>query len=239
MEDDVARVFDLVARESPAPGPMSGSLAWLQCLCRAAVRAVPAAGAGISVILEGGTQGLAAASDVHSEWVEELQFTLGEGPCRDAHASGRPVLAEDLGANGLARWPTYSRAALDRGVGAVFAFPMRIGTARLGVLGLYRLRPGALTPAAFHLAGVFADAALTGLLGAHEAVGADRPPAGIDQGYRVEVYQAQGMVQVQLGVGPEEAIMRLRAHAHAQGRRLSAVARDVVARKLTLERDER
>jgi AmiR/NasT family two-component response regulator len=56
--------------------------------------------------------------------------------------------------------------------------------------------------------------------------------------HRAEVYQAQGMVQVQLGVSLEEAMVRLRAHAFVQGRTLVEVAADVVARRLILERDE-
>jgi AmiR/NasT family two-component response regulator len=53
------------------------------------------------------------------------------------------------------------------------------------------------------------------------------------------VYQAQGMVMIQLGVPLGEAMARLRAHAYAQDRTLGSVARDIVARTLTLEADER
>jgi hypothetical protein len=45
------------------------------------------------------------------------------------------------------------------------------------------------------------------------------------------------MVMVQLGVSLADALSRLRAHAFAQNRHLSAVAADVVARRLILERD--
>ena len=52
---------------------------------------------------------------------------------------------------------------------------------------------------------------------------------------RAEVYQAQGMVQVQLGVGLAEALIRLRAYAYAHDRPLHEVAADVVARRLAFE----
>lgn len=45
------------------------------------------------------------------------------------------------------------------------------------------------------------------------------------------------MVSVQLDVAIAEAFVRLRAHAYAQNRRLSDVARDIVARRLRLSRD--
>ena len=55
--------------------------------------------------------------------------------------------------------------------------------------------------------------------------------------HRAEVYQAQGMVMVDLGVTLAEAMARLRGHAYAENRYLSDVARDVVAGKLTLDLD--
>ncbi|MFJ4819605.1 ANTAR domain-containing protein [Streptomyces sp. NPDC088801] len=45
------------------------------------------------------------------------------------------------------------------------------------------------------------------------------------------------MLTAQLGVGIEEAFVRLRAHAYAQGRRLADVAADVVARRLRFSPD--
>jgi AmiR/NasT family two-component response regulator len=50
------------------------------------------------------------------------------------------------------------------------------------------------------------------------------------------VYQAQGMVMIQLQVGLTQAMSRLRAHAFAHDRPLGDVARDVVARRLVLRR---
>ena len=51
------------------------------------------------------------------------------------------------------------------------------------------------------------------------------------------LYQAQGMVMVQLGVRLGEAMARLRAHAFAENRPLGEVAADVVARRLALQAD--
>jgi AmiR/NasT family two-component response regulator len=62
---------------------------------------------------------------------------------------------------------------------------------------------------------------------------------GLDDvlGYRLQIYQAQGMVMVDLQVSLPEAMARLRGHAYAHNRDLSDVARDVVTGKLTLHRD--
>jgi AmiR/NasT family two-component response regulator len=51
---------------------------------------------------------------------------------------------------------------------------------------------------------------------------------------RAELYQAQGMLSLQLGVDLAEAMIRLRAHAYAHNRPLIDVARDIVERRLDL-----
>ena len=52
------------------------------------------------------------------------------------------------------------------------------------------------------------------------------------------VRQATGMVSIQLGVDIGTALLRLRARAYADGRLLSEVAADVVARTLHLDERE-
>lgn len=51
---------------------------------------------------------------------------------------------------------------------------------------------------------------------------------------RVRVHQATGMVIGQLGGTPEQALARIRAHAFAEGRSITGVAADIVARRLIL-----
>jgi GAF domain-containing protein/ANTAR domain-containing protein len=235
-ENRPARLHALIAAELR---DADGSADWLGQLCRVAVRELPASGVGVSLITDSETQGVAAASDSTSEVVEELQFTLGEGPCLQARASRRPVLVPDLAAAALTRWPAYAPAAREHGVQAVFAFPLQIGAARLGALDIYRDEVGSLSGKALNQALTCAEVALMILLDEQERAGPEGMGGGVESylGQRVELYQAQGMVQVQLGVSATEALVRLRAHAFANGRRLGDVARDVVARRLTLERD--
>jgi len=62
--------------------------------------------------------------------------------------------------------------------------------------------------------------------------------AGLDEAleYRFELYEAQGMVMVQLGVTLVEALVTLRAYL-SHDRDLADVARDVVTRRLRLDED--
>ena len=133
----LAEVRALVAGESPQTGDNPGVTGWMQRLCRAASRSLPAIGVGVSLMSETGNHVAYAASGPTCERFEELQFTMGEGPCMDAYASRKPVLTSDL-AEVAGRWPGYATAVQDHGVRAVFAFPLQIGAARLGALDVYR-----------------------------------------------------------------------------------------------------
>ena len=71
------------------------------------------------------------------------------------------------------RWPVFALAARQAGAAAIFAFPLRIGAIRAGVLGLYRERPGPLTAFQLGDALVFADTATLLLLDAQDQPGGD------------------------------------------------------------------
>jgi hypothetical protein len=251
----LARVRDLIAAEPDPPlrpkerggagahrsagaGIFGGSPGSLQRLCRAAARAIPASGVGLSVMTDDGVHGVVAGSDATSVLVEELQFTTGEGPCIDAVTSGRPVLSADLDQM-MTRWPGYAPAAHQQGVRAVFAFPLRIGALRMGAMDIYNDRPGPLPVSAVDQALAFAEVAMLTVLDGQDQAPAGEPAAVLQDGLiaRAELYQAQGLLSAQLGVDLDEAMSQLRAHAYAHDRPLIDVARDVVERRLVLNSD--
>jgi hypothetical protein len=219
--------------------PPDGPPAWLQRLCAAAVRALPASGVAVTLMAENGVRGLAAASGPHSADLEELQYTIGEGPSIEAYTSRRPVLAPEMSRDAMMRWPGYAPAAREQGVRAVFAFPLQVGAARLGVLGVYCQRPGSLAEGSLVQALSFAEVAVQTLLDGQAQAIRGHLDDGLDRALdsRVGLYQAQGMVMVDLRVSIGEAMARLRAHAYATGRPLHDVARDVVGGQLRLDRD--
>jgi hypothetical protein len=184
-------------------------------------------------------------TDEVSELLAELQVTLGEGPGTEAAASGGPVLASDLGGvEAVRRWPVFAPAARQAGAAAIFVFPLQAGAIRAGVMGLYRDRSGPLSDFQLGDALIFADTATVLLLesqdqAAGEAAAGSGPggqPADL-AGHRAEIDQAAGMLTEQLGVGIAEAFIRLRAYAYAHDRRLSDLARDIVARRVRLRPD--
>lgn len=204
-------------------------------LCAACLSALPVSGVGAALMTADGPSGVVlAATDERARELEELQFALGEGPCVEASGGGRPVLEPDLVAAGPPRWPRFGAAVLDAGVRALFAFPLRVGAIRVGVLDLYRDTPGQLTKPDLREALAFADAATVVILHLQDhddEYGADSPLTDpIDT--RAVVHQATGMITIQLGITLAEALLRLRAHAYASGRTVSAIAADVVDRRM-------
>jgi hypothetical protein len=200
-------------------------------LVHGCARALPVSGVGLALMTERGPAGTVAATDGPALTLEDLQFTLGEGPCVDASRSGRPVLQPDLAATAPRRWPAFAGGALAAGVAAVFAFPLRVGAIRVGVLDLYRATPGALGPEELREALSFADAATLLMLYLQTRTPSDEfaPEAVAVLDDRAEVHQATGVVSVQAGVGLAEAVVLLRARAYAEQRPVSDVARDVLA----------
>ena len=200
-------------------------------LVHGCARALPVTGVGLALMTDGGPAGTVAATDGPALVLEELQYTLGEGPCVDASRSGRPVLQPDLAATASRRWPAFAGGALAAGVAAVFAFPLRVGAIRVGVLDLYRATPGTLTPEQLREALSFADAATLLLLYLQTRTVSDGfAPEGLavlDD--RAEVHQATGVVSVQAGVSVAEAVVLLRARAYAEQRPVSDLARDVLS----------
>ncbi len=228
-----ARVWAWIAAASEGDASVS-----LAALCLAAARQLGVDGASVTAMGGAAVREPLSASDELSTWLEELLLTTGEGPGAEDYMFGSPVLIPDLEPV-TERWPGFAPAAVAAGVQALFAFPLQAGAIRVGMLSLYRAQPGPLTPQQLADALVFADIALqllldsasgiSGLVGYH-------PLDGLPDS-RAEVYQAVGMISVQLGVSLEEAFVRLRAHAFAASTPLHDIAGDVVKRLLRFAPD--
>lgn len=209
-----------------------------QSLCAACADALPISGVGLALMSERGHEGLVAATDGPATVMEELQFSLGEGPCMDASTLGRPVLQPDLRDTGPQRWPGFGPAALEAGIEAIFALPLQVGRIRLGVLDLYRDSPGPLTPDQLTEGLSYADAAATVLLNLQDRqpLNGELHPDLIDPSQNLaEVHQATGMIAVQAAVGLTEALLLLRANAYGSERGILAAAYEVLQHRLRFD----
>lgn len=218
------------AREGDEPVSMAA-------LCAAAARHLGVDGASVTVMRSSLAGEPVFASDELSARLEELQFTTGEGPGANEFWLGSPVLIADLDAAAV-RWPGFAPEAVAAGARAMFALPLQAGAIRVGVLSLYRAVPGPMSADELADVLVFADIALQLLLDASAGIsGSSKYRITLDglPDRRAVVYQAAGMISVQLGVSLEEALIRLRSHAFTSNAALGDIAGDVVGRRLRFD----
>ena len=224
-------------------------------ICEQVARHTSCDGAAVAVLTRHAhTRELVYATDPMAVRLDELQYTLGEGPCLDAYLYDAPQFYADLDdAAQTLRWPTFATEVTRLGVHSLFAYPisgLRHPMGPSGVLELYRRAAGALTDvhdtAARDAANAIAQrlqqnwnenvtrfgSAAAALDAAAITHAARLEPA--DPFTRSQIHVAAGILAYRLGIHPDDAVDRLRAHAYGTGHRLSAVAADVIARRLTL-----
>jgi len=180
-------------------------------ICTACVEGLDADSAGISVLTGTASRETLWASDEVAELLADMQFTLNEGPCMEAAATGSPVLVADLRhSSATAHWPMFAAAVAEQSdVGALFALPLQWGTVNLGVLDLYRITPGGLDRPQRRDALAAMDTAALMMLSQRtepeDTNGADHGWLGRELGGRAEVHQTTGMVLAQLKVSATDA----------------------------------
>src|SRR5690348_7652827 len=205
-------------------------------LCAVFPQMAGVTGAGVMLMSGDVPRGSLCTTDDVSQVIEDLQYTLGEGPCVDAYQQDRVVAEPDLADSVTRRWLAFTPPALQAGARAVFGFPLRVGTVRLGALNLYRDCSGPLSGERHADALVIADVAARWVLEAQAGAPFDTVAEELEAGadFHYVVHNAAGMVSVQQGISVTEALIRLRAYAFSNDRLLADVAEDVVARRLRL-----
>jgi transcriptional regulator with GAF, ATPase, and Fis domain len=231
-DERLARLWRIVHRQNGAADYDSVAHA----ICLACVEVVgPADAAAVTLRADRQVEDTVASSAEWATRLEELQFTVGEGPALDAMTRGGPVLVDNL-ENETARWPAFVDGALEHGAAAAFAFPLQLGAIRLGILSLYGRRAASLDSDGLADAAVLADLATLSIqerASAHkraELLGLS-PPAG---SYH-DVHLATGMLAALLEVSIDDAFARLRAYAYGANRPLLEVADDVLNRRIPPE----
>ena len=208
-------------------------------LCAACAGVLSVSGAGLSIMSEQHS-GRMCVSNSRMEALEDIQFTLGVGPCQDAYATGVPLLVPRLDQVASARWPAFIAEAAAVGVHAVFAYPLTNRGAKVGVMTLYQDLPGALSQTQSADCLAIADVLATTMLGLIAASPPGTIPTLVDEAvaHRAEVHQATGMVSAQLDISVADALARIRAYAYATDQSIRVVAADIVARRMRLDEDD-
>lgn len=210
-------------------------------LCSPFASALGVEGAAVSTLGDPLGSQTICASDATAARLDEIQVDLGEGPCWEALASGRPVLESDLREGSGGRWPAARTAMREIGVAAIYSFPLRVGTLGIGSVDLYARTPGSLSLMqvgdASALAAITARQVLRWSLedlngSPHQDPSEDDDRRAEGPYSRREVHQATGMVAAQLAIDVDDALLVIRGNAFSTGRSVREVAADVVARRI-------
>ena len=230
---EASRAADALARASAALVGETDIAGFLATLLdsRADVLSVDAGGI---LIEDDDSLDLLAASSHTAVELELHQAQLDEGPCVEAHQTGRTVNAH--GADLTGRWPHFGQTMLDTGFSSVLASPLRWHGAPLGAMGLFRRSDEQFTSDEEIVAQAFADLA-TLLIVQTEKVDLDTVKRRVQEllTERIVVEQAKGVLSESHGVDMAEAYQLLLRRAAQDGGRLTAVAKAVVdeAQRLT------
>ena len=191
-------------------------------------------GAGVMLEDPDGNLRFATATDDLLRQIEELQIEVGDGPCVRAARQGIVVSVPDTRTD--TQFPRFSPLAADRGLCSVHSFPMRLGEDSVGALNVYAKRSGELDAYGRRAGQALTDVATAALLNARAFRAtsslAEHLQRALDS--RVAVEQAKGFLAARCGVSTTEAFELLRRAARDSRRKISLVAREVVAGELDL-----
>ncbi|GAA2447371.1 GAF and ANTAR domain-containing protein [Streptomyces glaucus] len=203
-------------------------------VCAAVCEGLGMDGATLSLLTDTPSRQLLAASDDAALLLEEIQFTVLEGPCIGAARTGEPVAVDDLD-GGLTPWPLFGATMRERlpQVRSVYALPLFFGDYVLGTVDLLALRPHALDADALREASRVADAVTAALLPTREMLltGTRAPawePEQVVRAHWFDTARAIGALVSRRGVTPEDALALMRAAAFRTGRSLADITADVL-----------
>ena len=207
-------------------------------LCRALAAALGVDGAGMSLLTDTSFRLRLGSSDDLAELLETVQFTVGEGPCVQAAATGDPVLVKDLHAQAGARWPGFAALAARRlrEVGAVFGFPLGIGGVSVGSVNLYSRTCQALSSAQIAQTAEAVAIATAALLASPPPADEPSTEESVQALTETDPWRAMhlaiGVMAGRLDVEPVEALARMRADAFNHDMLLTDLATQILTDRL-------
>lgn len=230
-EADIAHTLVRLADSSVTA---SDELLILTDLCESCVRVLDTDIAGIALGVDGQLR-FVVGTDEDAATIESVQSRLGEGPCWDAYRTRESVHSGDLSAD-RSRWPAWADHALELGIRAADAFPMRLRDRTIGALNMYTRRARKLSERDLLIGRAFADIATIGLLHERGAADAERTRGQLQHALdsRVLIEQAKGVLMTTHGVDAQAAFELLRTQSRSHNEKIANVARAVIDGELQL-----
>jgi GAF domain-containing protein len=193
-----------------------------------AVRAIPGAdGAGLT-LLEADRQDTVVTTAPFVREVDDIQYSIGQGPCITAAAERRTVLSGSLGAD--ARWPRFGARVARLGVHSAVSLPLLTADRVVGALNVYAHGKHVFDDRAAGLGELFAVPAAIAVQNAQVLAQARRLAAqlqnALDQ--RGVIDRAVGILMSRSGDSEQQALTRLQALSQHEHRKLPVVAQSII-----------
>jgi GAF domain-containing protein len=175
---------------------------------------------------------LIASSEERMRILELFEIQDTQGPCLDAFDSGRMVQAS--AAEGRSRWPLFAPRASEAGFRLMCAIPLQVHKNVIGALNLLRGTDEPFSDTELEIAHAMADVAAIALIQERAARERTLVTGQVEAALRsrVVIEQAKGMLAEYLATTVDDAFQLLRAYARDNNRKLTAVAADVLDRRL-------
>jgi GAF domain-containing protein len=200
----------------------------LRQIARFAVHAIPGAdGAGLTM-LEPGRAQTVVSSDAFVRAVDDIQYSLGEGPCLLAVHTGMTQTSGSLGGEG--RWPRFGPQVGRLGVHSALSLPLLLPDRVIGAMNVYAMAKNAFDDRAIHVGELFARPAAVSVHNAQVLGESRRLAAGLEAAltHRAVIDQAIGILMGRSGLDSEAAVERLRQMSQLQHRKLAEVSANLV-----------
>jgi GAF domain-containing protein len=176
----------------------------------------------------GGRTSTVACSDELASRVNDLQYSLLEGPCLTALEDGCLVRIDDMTAE--TRWPRFTRQAAESGIQSCLSLPLIARDETVGALNLYsvdrRAFGGDETRRAERFAENAAGALALGLRLVSYSELTDQLRASLAS--RAAIDQAVGVIMAQQRCSQDKAFAVLRTASQNRNVKLRELAREVV-----------
>ena len=193
-----------------------------------AVKAIPGAhGSGLT-LLENDRPNTIVSTTAFVRKVDDIQYSIGEGPCITAAREGQTVLSGSLGAD--PRWPRFGGAVARLGVHSVVSLPLITPDGVVGAMNVYAHPKHAFDDRAAEIGEIFAVPAAVAVQNAQVLAQTQRLAARLQAALdtRGIIDRAVGILMSRTGGTEHEALDRLRALSQQEHHKLSEVARQIV-----------
>lgn len=216
--------------ESSLMADLAGVEGYLQQLVQlAADVVVPPASVSITWVRDGEPGTVMSSSEV-AAFVDDQQYSSGDGPCLQSIREGTRVEAPDLEAE--ERWPAWVRRAKQKQIRSVLGSPLSIDGDLTACLNLYGFTANAFSEDDVRRVEIFAAQISTALTLARRLEVHERHVIDADAALRSRavIDQAVGIIMAQQRCPAQEAMRLLRAHSSNSNRKLRDIAAEIVER---------